>query len=112
MKKAFLKLIISTLLIIVISYFLNIRVDNFIAAVSTAIVLSLLNTFIKPILVLLTIPVTFFTLGLFLLVINTIMVLFTDYFIDGFSVPSFLTAFLFSIYLSIGQSISNKIVVD
>lgn len=112
MKNAILKLIISTVLIIIFSYFLHIRVDNFVAAITTAVILSLLNTFIKPILVLLTIPVTFFTLGLFLLVINTIMVLLTDYFVDGFSVPSFFTAFLFSIFLSIGQSISNKIFVD
>lgn len=112
MKNAILKLIISTVLIIIFSYFLHIRVDNFVAAITTALILSLLNTFIKPILVLLTIPVTFFTLGLFLLVINTIMVLLTDYFVDGFSVPSFITAFLFSIFLSIGQSISNKIFVD
>ncbi|WMW77607.1 phage holin family protein [Flavobacterium sp. 20NA77.7] len=112
MKNAILKLIISTVLIIIFSYFLHIRVDNFVAAITTAVILSLLNTFIKPILVLLTIPVTFFTLGLFLLVINTIMVLLTDYFVDGFSVPSFITAFLFSIFLSIGQSISNKIFVD
>ena len=112
MKNAILKLIISTVLIIIFSYFLHIRVDNFVAAITTAVILSLLNTFIKPILVLLTIPVTFFTLGLFLLVINTIMVLLTDYFVDGFSVPSFFTAFLFSIFLSIGQSISNQIFVD
>jgi len=112
MKNLLLKLIISTVLIIIISYFLHIRVDNFVAAITTAVILSLLNTFIKPILVLLTIPVTFFTLGLFLLVINTIMVLLTDYFVDGFSVSSFFTAFLFSILLSIGQSISNKIFVD
>ena len=112
MKNLLLKLIISTVLIIIFSYFLHIRVDNFVAAITTALILSLLNTFIKPILVLLTIPVTFFTLGLFLLVINSIMVLLTDYFVDGFSVPSFFTAFLFSILLSIGQSISTKIFVD
>lgn len=112
MKNLLIKLLISTILIIVISHFLNIRVDNFAAAIITAVVLSLLNTFIKPILVFLTIPVTFFTLGLFLLVINTIMVLVTDYFVDGFKVPGFFAAFLFSIILSVGQSVLNKIFVD
>jgi len=112
MKNLLIKLLISTILIIVISHFLGIRVDDFASAIVTAVVLSLLNTFLKPILVMLTIPVTFFTLGLFLLIINTIMVLATDYFVNGFSVPSFFTAFLFSIILSISQSVLNKIFVD
>lgn len=112
MKGFLIKLLISTILIIVISHFLGIQVQDFTSAIVTAVVLSLLNTFIKPVLVVLTIPVTFFTLGLFLLVINTMMVLTTDYFVDGFKVPSFFTAFLFSIILSISQSVLNKIFVD
>ena len=107
------KLLISTIIVFVLSYFLpGVNVTDLTGALLVAVVLGLLNTFLKPILVLLTIPVTFFTLGLFLLIINTIMVLLTDHFVDGFSVPSFFTAFLFSIFLSIGQSISNKIFVD
>ena len=114
MKNFFIRLLISTVLVIVISYFLKIEVTNLVAAVTTAIVLSLLNTFVKPILVMFTIPVTIFTLGLFLLVINTVMVLATDYFVEGFKInaPLFLNAFLFSIFLSLGQAILNKIFTD
>ena len=72
----------------------------------------ILNTFLKPILVLLTIPVTFFTLGLFLLVINAIIILICDYFIIEFRVDGFLDALLFSVLLSIIQSILNKIFVS
>ena len=77
-----------------------------------AVALSFLNTFLKPILVLFTIPITFVTLGLFLLVINAIIVKVADYLIDGINVPTFLNAIIFSILLSICQFILNKIFVN
>lgn len=114
MKNFLIRLVISTVLVFIISYFLKIEVTNIVVGLTTALVLSFLNTFVKPILVMLTIPVTFFTLGLFLLVINALMVLVTDYFVDGFTIkdPYFTNAFLFSIFLSIGQAILNKIFTD
>lgn len=106
------KLLISTIVVFVLSYFLpGVRVTDLTGALLVAVVLGLLNTFLKPILVLLTIPVTFFTLGLFLLVINAIIILICDYFIDEFEVVGFLNALLFSVLLSIIQSILNKIFV-
>lgn len=111
MKNYFIKLLISTILIVVISHFLKIQIENYMAAIFMAVALSLLNTFLKPILVILTIPVTFFTLGLFLLVINAVIVKVADYFIDGISM-SFLTAIIFSIILSISQYILNRIFID
>ena len=76
------KLLISTIVVFVLSYFLpGVHVTSLTGALMVAVVLGLLNTFLKPILVLLTIPVTFFTLGLFLLVINAIIILICDYFI-------------------------------
>ena len=84
-------------------------VDEFTTALIVAIVLGLLNFFVKPILVLFTLPITFFTLGLFLLVINTIMIELCDYFIDGFRINSFWTAMLFSIILSLSQSLVFQI---
>lgn len=117
------KLLISTIIVFVLSYFLpGVHVTDLTGALLVAVVLGLLNTFLKPILVLLTIPVTFFTLGLFLLVINAIIILICDYFIvefhvgwfkiGEFKVNQFLTALIFSIILSISQSILNKIFVS
>jgi putative membrane protein len=80
-------------------------VDQFTTALKVAIVLGLLNFFVKPILVLFTLPVTVFTLGLFLLVINAIIILMCDHFVDGFDVNGFWTALFFSIILSLSQSL-------
>jgi putative membrane protein len=67
---------------------------------------------VKPILVLFTLPVTIFTLGLFLLVINAVMILLCDHFVEGFRVSSFWTAMLFSIILSLSQSLVYQITGD
>jgi len=77
-----------------------------------AVVLGLLNIFLKPILVLLTLPVTIFTLGLFLLVINAGIILLCANLVDGFAVKSFVSALIFSLVLSISQSIVNSIIKD
>ena len=75
-----------------------------------ALVLALLNSVVKPILVILTIPVTVFTLGLFLLVINAFMVLLAESFFQGARVDGFWWALAFSILLSIGSSILYSLV--
>jgi putative membrane protein len=107
------KLFISSIIVFALSYFLpGVQVTNIMAALWVALVLGLLNTFLKPVLVLLTIPVTLFTLGLFLLVINAMIVLICDYFIPEFQVDGFVTALFFSILLSLSQSILNKIFVS
>ncbi|GAA4764898.1 MULTISPECIES: phage holin family protein [Flavobacterium] len=108
------KLLISTIIVLLLSYFLKpgVQVDNITTALIVAVVLGLLNTFVKPVLVFFTLPITFFTLGLFLLVINTVMVYTCDYLVDGFEVNSFLTAMLFSILLSVSQWILYKFIKD
>lgn len=73
-----------------------------------AIVLVLLNAFVRPILVFLTIPATIITFGLFLLVINAVIILMTDYFVEGFTVHGFWWALLFSLMLAILNSIIAK----
>lgn len=112
MKNYLIKLLISTVLIVVISHFLKIEITNYTAAILMAFALSVLNTFLKPILVFFTIPVTIMSLGLFLLIINAVIVKIADYFIDGISVPTFLTAIIFSIVLSVSQYVLNKIFID
>jgi putative membrane protein len=70
-------------------------------AIIVALVLALLNTFIKPILVILTIPVTIITLGLFLLVINILIIKLTDSLVGGFTVDGWFSALLFSLIVSL-----------
>lgn len=69
-----------------------------------AVVLGALNTFVKPLLIILTLPVTILTLGLFTLVINAMLVMATAYLVTGFTVSSFITAFLFSLVVTIVSS--------
>jgi putative membrane protein len=111
MKNYLIKLLISILLILLISYFLKIEITNYSAAIFMAVSLSFLNTFLKPILKVLAIPVTIMSLGLFLLIINASIVKIADYFIDGIHM-TFLQALFFSMLLSISQYILNKIFAD
>lgn len=107
------RLLISTIIVILLSYFLTgVQVDKITTAVLVAVVLGLLNTFLKPILVFFTLPITVFTLGLFLLVINAGMVLLCSKLVDGFTIESFGTAFIFSILLSVSQWILYKFIKD
>lgn len=111
--KLILRLLVTAALVLLIANFLpGVIVTSFGTAVIVAVVLGLLNVFIKPILVILTFPVTVITLGLFLLVINAIIIIFCTYIVGGFKVESFWTALFFSIILSILQSITYKILGD
>lgn len=107
------RLIITTILVVVIANFLpGITVHDYTSALWVALVLGLLNAFLKPLLILLTLPATILTLGLFLLVINAIVILVGDYFVDGFIVNGFWNAFIFSILLSLSQSVMNGIFIS
>lgn len=88
----------------------GVHIDDIKTAALFALILAILNVIVKPVLVILTIPVTIFTLGLFLLVINAFMILAADYFLDGVKIDGFWWAFLFSILLSIGSSILYSLV--
>lgn len=100
------RIFLTAILVMFIAHFMpGVTVANFTISIFVAIVLGLLNLFIKPILVLFTLPVTVLTFGLFLLVINAAMILLCSEIVGGFRVDSFLTALLFSVILSISQSI-------
>ena len=104
------RVLLSGLAVIIVSYLLpGVYVNGFLAAVIVALVLSLLNLTIKPILVMLTIPLTVFTLGLFLLVINSLMIMLADSIIPGFQVDGFWWALLFSLLLSITNALLTDI---
>nr|WP_294780036.1 phage holin family protein [uncultured Flavobacterium sp.] len=111
--KLLLRLLVTAALVLLLSNLLTgVHVASFGTAVIVAVVLGLLNLFIKPILVLLTLPVTVVTLGLFLLVINAIIILLCTNIVGGFAVNSFWTALIFSVILSVLQSITYKILGD
>ncbi|MCW2120575.1 phage holin family protein [Flavobacterium sp. 7A] len=100
------RMLITAILVVILSNVLKgVHVSGFLTAVIVAFVLSLLNTFIKPLILLFTLPITIFTLGLFLLVINAIIILLCSAIVGGFLVDGFLPALMFSIFLSLSQSI-------
>lgn len=86
----------------------GIHIDSFWTAFVFAVVLAILNIFLKPILIILTLPVTILTLGLFLFVINTIVVLLASRFVNGITIANFWWGLLFSLLLSIVVSVLDK----
>ena len=105
------RLLITALAVLLTSYLLpGVHVANFFWAVLVALVLAFMNVTVKPFLIILTIPVTVVTLGLFLLVINAVVILLVGYFIPGFDVDGFWWAIGFSLVLSIVNSVLNSII--
>jgi putative membrane protein len=103
-------LLINTVAIIVAAYLLpGVRVDSFLAALLAAAVLAVINTFVKPIFIILTLPLTILTLGLFILVINTVVILLVSLLVPGFEVTGFWWALLFSFVLWIVNSILHAL---
>jgi putative membrane protein len=107
------KIFLTAIAVFILAYLLpGIHVSSFPYALLVAIVLGILRAIVKPILVVLTLPVTVLSLGLFLFVINACIVLIADSMLEQFAVTSFGYALLFSILLSIVQSILNSIFKD
>jgi putative membrane protein len=97
-----LKLLVSSLAVFFGAYILpGVYLDGFPTAILVALLMGFLNAFLRPLLIILTIPITLFTFGFFLLVINAAIILIADKALGGFSVESFLTALLFSIIVSL-----------
>jgi putative membrane protein len=98
--------LLSGLAVLIGAYLLpGVHVDHYGYALLVAVVLALVNAIVKPILVVFTIPVTVFTLGLFLLVINALMIQLVDFLTPGFRVDGFWWALAFSLLLSLINSI-------
>lgn len=101
-----LRIIITSVVAFALSYLLSgITIDSFWTAILLALVLAVLNAIVRPLLVLITLPVTIFTLGLFLLVINAVIVLIAEKILPGFEVQSFWWALLFGVLLSVLTSL-------
>lgn len=104
--KLLLHLVISTLAVLVAADILDgVTVDTTTTAVVVAIVLGILNSFVRPVLQILALPITILTLGLFYIVINVFMVYIAEFMIGGFAVDGFITALLFSIIVSLVSSV-------
>ena len=107
------RFLLSGLAVFLAGYVLpGVHVDGFWYALLVAIVLSVVNVLVKPILVILTIPITILTLGLFLLVINALIIMLVDALVPGFSVDGFWWALAFSLILSLINSLFGDLGAD
>lgn len=102
-------LLINTISIFAVSYILSgIQIDSFMTALIVAVVMAVLNVTLKPLLILITIPLTVITFGLFLLVVNVLVLYAADALIGGFHIAGFWWALAFSILVSLVNSILFK----
>ncbi len=96
------KVLVSTFAVVITSYLLTgVQVESFTTAIVVAFVLAVLNALLKPFLIILTIPVTIMSLGIFLLVINAFIIQLAAYIVRGFEVHNFWWALLFGVILSV-----------
>ena len=108
--KLFVKLLIATLAVFISAYLIpGVSVSNFETAFIVAIVIGVLNVFIKPILVILTLPITILTLGLFSFVINVGLLYLASYLVPGFMIETILAALLFGVLVSFISSFLNML---
>ena len=106
-------ILLSALAVFILENILpGVSVDSFGTAIWVAFALSILNLFVKPLLILFTLPVTILTLGLFLLVINAFIIQIADSLVDGFEVRSFWWALLFSLLFTILQSMLQSLIKE
>lgn len=103
-------LLLACALVLLTQWNLGVQVDSFGSAMWAALVIGLLNAFVRPLLILLTLPVTILTLGLFLFVINALMFWAAAGVLDGFHVNGFMAALLGSlIYSALGLVIESAL---
>ena len=113
MMNIILRFLLSGLAVLATAYLLpGVEVTDYQTALLTALALSIANILIKPLLILFTIPITVMTLGLFLLVINAIIILLVDHFVPGFTVDGFWWALGFSLIMSIFNSMVSDLLKD
>ena len=109
MNKWLLKILVCSVNVFILAYILpGISIMDFFTAIIVAVLLSLLDAVVKPLLILLTLPATILTLGLFLFVINAGIILLDAHFVHGFEVKSFWHALLFGALLSFFNSMVHR----
>jgi len=104
------RLLVTALAAMLSAYVLpGVSIKDFTTALILALVLAILNLLVKPILIILTLPATILTLGLFLLVINAVIILLASNLVKGFKVDGFFWALIFSLVLTVVSSIMHSI---
>lgn len=101
-------LFVSAIAIVITAYLLPGATVTLSGAIVLAVVLGVINIFIKPLVKIITLPLTILTLGIFSLVINALFIILASKIVTGFSVSGFWTAFWFSIILSLINALFNK----
>ena len=104
-------LLITAVVVFILSKLLepHVVISSFGTAIIFALVLAFLNAIVKPLIVILTLPLTIITLGLFLLVINVLIILLADKFVSGIKIDGFLWAFIFGLLLSIISALVHRL---
>lgn len=110
MKNIIIKVLVIALAIVLTAEILpGVDINGPVPAIIAAVVLGLLNTLVRPVLVILTLPISIVTLGLFIFVINAMLLLLAAYFVSGFVVQGFWLALLASLVISIISTVINKL---
>jgi putative membrane protein len=105
------KILVTAVAALIVSYLLpGVNINDSVTAMLLAVVLALLNGIVKPILIVLTIPITILTLGLFLLVINILIIKWAAAIVPGFTVKGWWSALLFSLLLSLATAFIESLI--
>ncbi len=105
--------LLNAVAVVIAAYLIPwVSIDSFWTALVVALVLAIINVILKPILLILTLPINILTLGLFTFVVNALLILLTDGMIDGFDVGGFWSALLFSILLAIVNGFLGQLKKD
>jgi len=103
-------LVITVAILLASTIVSGIRVESLTTAVIAAAILGVINVFLRPVLLLLTLPLTILTLGVFAFVLNALMLLLVAYFVPGFEIDGFFSAFLGALIISIVSWIANRFI--
>jgi putative membrane protein len=113
MRGLLIRFVITGIAVFLASHIIpGIRVESVGAGIAAALVLALLNAIVRPVLYVLAIPFIVLTLGLFVIIINAVLLQFTDWLIDGFEVVGFWAGFWGALVISIVSSILNLVVSE
>lgn len=112
MKVTIARILITAVSVVLLGMLLSgVHVDDSLDAVLVALLIALLNATLRPVLIILTLPVTVFSLGLFLFVINALIIMLASHWLPGFQVDGFWWALLFSFLLAIINSVFQSILL-
>lgn len=107
------RLVVGTIAVFVSTYIVpGVAVDGLLTAFVVAVVLGVINVFVKPILSLLTLPLTILTLGFFTFVLNALLIMLVGYFVPGFTVDGFVAALIFGIVMGLVSYFLSMLVKD